>query len=59
MLSFAVEIAGHRYKAAWKSIDCDRFELRSDYGSRTMSLEGRDPSAAARETMQSIVAKRV
>lgn len=56
MRSFAIEVNGHCYQAAWKAFGPDTVEVVSDYGRSWAPLEGRAPEEVARDLLQKQVA---
>lgn len=59
MRSFAIEVNGHRYRAAWKPFSPDTVQVISDYGRSWAPLEGRKPEEVARDLLQKQVSSHV
>jgi len=55
MRSFRVEVRGHSYPGLWRLNGLDRLEVRSDYGTVWVDLDGRDPTALARELLAGMI----
>jgi hypothetical protein len=57
MRSFQVEIDGVRYQGAWLQ-EGSTLRLRSDYGTVSVMLDGREPAALAREVLRQLACPR-
>jgi hypothetical protein len=57
MKSFHVEVDGVRYQGAWLQ-EGGTLRLRSDYGSVSVRLDGREPAVLAREVLRQLACPR-